>query len=77
MNKNVKLAVFLAVLASSVGVSVFWWRLGHNLPPMPQGSVYGNAYVPLNTGQEMPVPMAVSADTVTNTLSPAPVTTPE
>ncbi len=46
-NKNIGLAIFLAVVALAVGISVFWWRLSHKMPPMPQGSVYGTAYLPV------------------------------
>jgi cytochrome b561 len=45
--KNMHLALGLLVVALAVGVSVFWWRLSHKMPPMPQGSVYGTAYLPV------------------------------
>jgi multidrug resistance efflux pump len=58
LQKNIKLAIGLAVIALAVGVSVFWWRLSHKMPPMPQGSVYGTAYlpVPLQQGVVQAVP---------------------
>jgi hypothetical protein len=46
-NKNIYLAFGLAAVALAVGISVFWWRLSHKMPPMPQGSVYGTAYLPV------------------------------
>ena len=46
-NKNMYLALGLAAVALAVGISVFWWRLSHKMPPMPQGSVYGTAYLPV------------------------------
>jgi hypothetical protein len=46
MNRNIVLALALGAVALGVGVSVFAWRLTHRLPPMPEGSVYGSAYLP-------------------------------
>ncbi|MCA3244031.1 MAG: hypothetical protein INF43_01830 [Alphaproteobacteria bacterium] len=51
MNKNVVLALGLGVVALAVGISVFWWRFSHKMPPMPQGSVYGQAYLPVPLAQ--------------------------
>ncbi len=51
MNKNIALALALGVTALLVGGSVFWWRFSHKLPPMPQGSVYGQAYLPVSLTQ--------------------------
>jgi hypothetical protein len=50
-NKNMYLALGLTGVALAVGVSVFWWRLSHKMPPMPQGSVYGTAYLPVPLAQ--------------------------
>lgn len=51
MNKNLILALALGAVALAVGVSVFWWRFSHKMPPMPQGSVYGQAYLPVALSQ--------------------------
>jgi hypothetical protein len=51
MNKNVLLALALGAVALAVGGSVFWWRFSHKMPPMPQGSVYGQAYLPVPLAQ--------------------------
>jgi hypothetical protein len=54
--KNMHLALGLLLVALAVGVSVFWWRLSHKLPPMPQGSVYGTAYLPVPLQQGVLLP---------------------
>lgn len=45
---NKVLAITLGLVALSIGASVFWWRFSHKLPPMPGGSVYGSAYLPVS-----------------------------
>lgn len=60
--QNVWFAIGLAAVAASVGVSVFWWRLSHKLPPMPQGSVYGTAYLPLPLQQGVVQPTPQTQD---------------
>jgi hypothetical protein len=61
MNKNILLALILALVAGSVGASVFWWRFRHKLPPMPQGSVYGQAYLPVPLAQPISTTVQPSA----------------
>ena len=49
MRKNLIMALALGLVAVGVGTSVFWWRFSHKMAPMPQGSVYGNAYLPVSS----------------------------